>query len=65
MGNMSLFFKSLVVVYAAPGNDEFSGYKFPLSLSSEDSRAQPRRHPYPRPSADLEFKCQNQNAGTK
>lgn len=44
---------------------EFSEYKFPLSLSSEESRAQPIRHPHLQPSADFKFKHQKQNTGTK
>lgn len=55
MSNVSLFFKFSVVVYATPGNSEFSLYKFPLSLSSEESRAQLHWHPNLQPAADLEF----------
>lgn len=55
MSNINLYFRSLVVVYATPGNSEFSVYKFPLSLSSEESRAQPHWHPQLQPTANLEF----------
>lgn len=55
MSDVSLFLKSSVVVYAAPGNSEFSVYEFPVSLSSEESRAQPHWHPHLLLAADLEF----------